>query len=140
MRVRPREKPVVKKIMAAAKKIPGLVLRKRHGTAFGVAGDPDIFGSFRGRHVEIEVKAPYESRSQLTKMQAMRQDEWKVQGGAIVGVARSVEEFLAILNLRRPEPVWICAGCGDYRHQSYDAPARCPVCGHLHFDRVEQAS
>ncbi len=136
----PKEKQVVTKIMAAARKIPGLVLRKRHGTAMGCAGDPDLTGCFRGRHLEIEVKVPYESRSRLTKLQTHRQVEW-AESGAIVGVARSVPEFLAILarvapEFLRREPVWVCAGCGEYRWQGDDAPARCPLCGHIHFDPV----
>ncbi len=138
----PKEKQVVNRIMAAAKKIPGLVLRKRHGTAFGCAGDPDLTGCFRGRHVEIEVKVPYESRSQLTRLQVQRQAEWAASG-ALVGVARSVPEFLAILACVAPEilrpapatPTWVCAGCGTYRWQGEDAPARCPRCGHIHFTR-----
>ncbi len=139
----PKEKQVVTKIMAAAKKIPGLVLRKRHGTAMGCAGDPDLTGCFRGRHVEIEVKVPYESKSQLTKLQAHRQVEW-AESGAIVGIARSIEEFLAILarvapELRHAEPLWLCSGCHRYRWQGDDAPARCPNCRHTHFELETKA-
>ncbi len=140
----PKEKQVVSKIMAAAKKIPGLVLRKRHGTAMGCGGDPDLYGSFRGRHVEIEVKVPYVPKSQLTKLQTYRQHEWSVDGQAVVGVARSIDEFLAILalvapELRHAESVWLCAGCRQYRWQGDDAPARCPACGHIHFERESEA-
>ena len=51
---------------------------------------------FGGRHFEIEVKRPNDPSSQLTKLQAQRLQEWKL-AGAIVGVARSVEEALQIL-------------------------------------------
>ena len=94
------EKAVVKRIMAALKKYPGVVVRKRHGTAMGVAGDPDLYGTINGRHFEIEVKRPNDSSSQLTELQAQRLMGWKA-AGAMAGVARSVEDALAILGLGR---------------------------------------
>ena len=140
MRHRPvLEKCVTNRIMAAVKKIPGVVVRKRHGTVMGVGGDPDIYGSYKGRHFEIEVKRPNDSTSQLTALQTQRLLEWNAQGGAITGVARSVPEALAILGLNRPEPIWICVGCRQYRWQSDDPPARCPACGHTHFEKEKAA-
>ena len=44
------EKHVVARIMKALRQQRGVVVRKRHGTAMGVAGDPDLYGSIRGRH------------------------------------------------------------------------------------------
>lgn len=133
------EKAVVARIMAALKKIPGVAVRKRHGTAMGVAGDPDLYGTIRGRHFEIEVKRPNDPSSQLTKLQAERLLEWKL-AGAITGVARCVEDALAILGLLDPPtPVWICTGCREYRWQSADAPARCPACGHTRFEQEAAA-
>lgn len=79
-----------------------MVVRKRHGTAMGVAGDPDLYGTVRGRHFEIEVKRPNDPSSQLTKLQAQRLQEWKL-ARAIVGVARSVEEALQILGFAEPD-------------------------------------
>jgi ribosomal protein S14 len=61
----------------------------------GVAGDPDLYGSVRGRHFEIEVKRP-DAAAESTELQRQRLREWE-QAGAIVGVARSVEDALAIL-------------------------------------------
>ena len=134
------EKAVVGRIMAALKKVSGVVVRKRHGTAMGVAGDPDLYGTVRGRHFEIEVKRPNDPSSQLTKLQAERLLEWKF-AGAITGVARCVDDALAILGiLKPPVPVWICSGCRAYRWQSADAPGRCPACGHTHFDKEERAA
>ena len=52
------EKYIVNAIMRKLKDRRGLVIRKRHGTAMGVAGDPDLYGTVRGRHFEIEVKRP----------------------------------------------------------------------------------
>ena len=90
------ESAVVGRIMGDLKKRPCVVVRKRHGTAMGVAGDPDLYGTVGGRHFEIEVKRPNDPASQLTKLQTQRLQEWKT-AGAIVGVARSVEEALQIL-------------------------------------------
>ncbi len=90
------EKSVVGRIMGELKNRPCVVVRKRHGTAMGVAGDPDLYGTVGGRHFEIEVKRPNEPSSQLTKLQAQRLQEWKT-AGALVGVARSVEDALQIL-------------------------------------------
>jgi hypothetical protein len=131
------EKSQVNRIMAKLRQIRGIVVRKRHGTAMGVAGDPDLYGSYRGRHFEIEVKRPNDPRAVLTKLQAERLREWNVDGNAIVGVARTPEEALAILGLLKPDPVWLCSGCRQYRWQGDDPPARCPRCGHLHFEREE---
>jgi hypothetical protein len=101
------EKAVVKSIMAALKTIPCLIVRKRHGTAMGVAGDPDLYGSHNGRHFEIEVKRPDDPNSQPSTLQLQRLHEWKL-AGAITGVARSREEALVILGLdakQRPKAV-----------------------------------
>lgn len=132
------EKAVVARIMTTLKKLTGVVVRKRHGTAMGVAGDPDLYGTINGRHFEIEVKRPNDPSSQLTKLQTERLLEWKM-AGAITGVARCVDDALAVLGLKRPEkpvtPVLVCGGCHEYRWQSDDAPARCPACGHTRFER-----
>ena len=52
------EKHVVARIMKALRQQQGIVVRKRHGTAMGVAGDPDLYGSSRGRHFEIRPRLP----------------------------------------------------------------------------------
>jgi hypothetical protein len=94
------ESAVVARIMAALKKYPGIIVRKRHGTAMGVAGDPDLYGTINGRHFEIEVKRPNDPSSRLTELQARRLAEWQ-QAGAITGVARSVDDALRILGIKR---------------------------------------
>ena len=101
MRCRPPlEKHIVANIMRALRARSGVVVRKRHGTAMGVAGDPDLYGSINGKHFEIEVKRP-DGPSQLTILQTQRLLEWKM-AGAIVGVARSVDEALQILGFVEP--------------------------------------
>ncbi len=93
------EKSVVAGIMRRLREEPGVVVRKRHGTAMGVAGDPDLYGTIRGRHFEIEVKRP-DTGADLTERQRQRLREWR-EAGAIAGVARSVEDALIILDLGR---------------------------------------
>jgi len=134
------EKAIVGRIMADLKKRPGIVVRKRHGTPMGVAGDADIYGTIRGRHFEIEVKRPHDPSSRLTELQTRRLLEWKL-AGAITGVARSVEDALRILGLLQPvKPdelrIWICSACRDplYRWQGSEPPARCRGCGHTRFE------
>jgi hypothetical protein len=96
----PLEKHIVASIMRVLRERPGIVVRKRHGTAMGVAGDPDLYGTIHGRHFEIEVKRR-DGSSQLTELQFQRLQEWE-RAGAITGVARSVEDVLKILDLERP--------------------------------------
>jgi rubrerythrin len=136
------EKNVVARIMTALRKYPHIVVRKRHGTAFGMVGDPDLYGAINGRHFEIEVKRPDDSSSQLTELQAKRLLEWKLVG-AITGVARSVDDALAILGkphaVRAPESCWRCAGCRQYVWRGHTAPASCPRCRHIHFEEEPQA-
>ncbi len=95
MHARPssRESAIVAEIVAELREIPCCVVRKRHSTAWGVIGDPDLYGSIRGRHFEIEVKRPGEHP---TPLQKARLAQWRASG-AHTGVARSVEEALAIL-------------------------------------------
>lgn len=89
------EKSVVAAIVRRLRDEPGIVVRKRHGTAMGVAGDPDLYGSIHGCHFEIEVKRP-DAGAGLTEIQQQRLQEW-AKTGAVVGVARSVDDALAIL-------------------------------------------
>jgi len=89
------EKSIVSSIVKALCMRPGVVVRKRHGTAMGVAGDPDLYGTIGGRHFEIEVKRP---GSQLTELQVQRLREWS-QAGALTGVAHTAEDALRILGL-----------------------------------------
>jgi len=89
-----RESALVAGIIAALREIPCCVVRKRHGTAWGIAGDPDLYGSINGRHFEIEVKRRGE---EPTPLQQARLAEWR-RAGAVTGVAHSVDEALSILS------------------------------------------
>ncbi len=89
-----RETALAAEIVRALRALPGVTVRKRHGSAWGVAGDPDLYGSINGRHFEIEVK-----RSGVdgpTPLQQARLRQWAATG-ALVGVARSVEDALRIV-------------------------------------------
>ena len=96
------EKYVVARIMKTLRQQHCIVVRKRHGTAMGVAGDPDLYGSIRGRHFEIEVKRPDDPGSIPTELQVHRMQEWRA-AGALVGIARSVDDALAILDVSFPD-------------------------------------
>jgi hypothetical protein len=89
----PLETHITQAIVRRLRQIPGVSVRKRHGTPMGVAGDPDLYGSVRGRHFELEVKRPGE---QPTELQQARLKQWALTG-ALVGVARSVEDALRIV-------------------------------------------
>ena len=97
------EKHVVARIIKALRLQPGVVVRKRHGTAMGVAGDPDLYGSIRGRHFEIEVKRQDDPRSVPTELQVHRMQEWRA-AGALVGIARCAEDALVILGIPLCDP------------------------------------
>jgi hypothetical protein len=72
----------------------GILYRKRHGSAFSTAGDPDLYLLWRGIHAEIELKAP---GRQPTPLQSIRLNQWK-QAGALVFVAHSVVELDGFLD------------------------------------------
>lgn len=96
MRRGSRESALAAEIMRAIRALPGVVVRKRHGSAWGIAGDPYLYGSINGRHFEIEVKRP--GVDGPTPLQQARLRQWAATG-ALVGVARSVEDALRIVSL-----------------------------------------
>jgi len=89
------ERSIVDAIMKNLRTIPQCVVRKRHGTVYGVAGDPDLYGTLAGRHFELEVKRPGNSP---TPLQEKRIAEWKA-AGAVVGVVHSVQEARGLLDV-----------------------------------------
>jgi hypothetical protein len=94
-----RESALVTEILRALRALPGVIVRKRHGSAWGVAGDPDLYGSIHGQHFEIEVKRPGD---RPTALQEARLKQWAATG-ALVGVARSVEDALDIVGATRSD-------------------------------------
>jgi len=81
--------------MQALKSVPDLVVRKRWGSEMAAAGDPDLTGCYRGRHFELEVKAP---GGRLSRIQEVRLKEWH-RAGAVVGVVHNTDEALAKLGI-----------------------------------------
>ncbi len=76
-----REKSLHERIMAYINIQPGCKCRKRHGTAYGHKGDPDLYGSLCGLHFEFEIKQKGEKP---TPLQQKRLKEWEATG-SIVG-------------------------------------------------------
>lgn len=91
----PRESTIVAAIMQTLKSVPDLVVRKRWGSEMAAAGDPDLTGCYRGRHFELEVKAP---GGRLSRIQEVRLKEWH-RAGAVVGVVHSPDEALSTLGV-----------------------------------------
>jgi hypothetical protein len=73
-----------------------IAFRKRHGTAMGVTGDPDLYFCVNGRHCEVELKRP---GNNPTPLQTERLAEWGRAGAstAVVHTPEELREFLAKL-------------------------------------------
>lgn len=83
----------IRKFKALRARDKTFAFRKRHGTAMGVAGDPDFYGSWDGVHWELELKAPGE---RPTKLQDARRQEWQAAGAyyGVVDSALGVDGFI----------------------------------------------
>jgi hypothetical protein len=123
-----REATIVRAIMERSRSVPGMLLRKRHGSVWSVAGDPDLYGSWNGQHVEIEVKRPGE---EPTPLQKKRLADWN-ESGAMVAVCCSVRDFNELLMVKRQiaPAAWVSCPCCDefqctlHRMHVFDCP--CP--------------
>lgn len=94
-----RESSVVRAIRREAKKhVPRLVLRKKHGTAYGIAADPDLYGVFDGRAWVFEAK---QKGKEPTLLQFRRLQEWAA-AGALAGWG-GLQQFKELLGLDRAE-------------------------------------
>lgn len=74
-----------------------LAWRKRHGGPFSTAGDPDLYGLWKGQHFEIELKREGE---QPTALQSLRLEEW-THAGAHTFVVHSLAELDAAIDALR---------------------------------------
>lgn len=75
--------------------------RKKIGVAFGLAGDPDLYGAWAGVPWAIELKRPGESP---TLLQRARLAEWE-RAGAVTGVVHSILELQDLLaKIRQARP------------------------------------
>lgn len=75
-------------------RLRGYWVRKTHGSAFSVTGDPDLIAIKAGRVYGLEVKRP---GGRVTKIQRHRLAELEA-AGAIVGVVTSLEEALDLVS------------------------------------------
>jgi hypothetical protein len=98
----PLEKHLQQAVLAQLKKLraqdPRLVFRKRHGSALGISGDPDVYGVWASTHFEIELKAPGQPP---TPLQLARLQEWS-RTGALTAVVHSLPELLRFLQTIAP--------------------------------------
>ena len=91
----PRESSIKRSIMQHLNAIDGCIFRKRGPGS--TAGDPDVYGSYFGQHVELEIKRPGE---QPTPLQRQRLREW-AQAGATCAVVRSVTDAEVAVTLSK---------------------------------------
>ncbi len=82
----PRESSIKRAIMQYLNGLSGACFRKRGPGS--TAGDPDVYGCYRGRHFEFEIKQP---RGSITPLQEQRLKDW-AKAGAGCAVVRSVED------------------------------------------------
>jgi hypothetical protein len=68
---------------------PAAVVRKRHGSVYSVAGDPDVYFLLAGIHVECELKQVGE---EPTPLQRSRLQAWALAGAQTV-VIHTVAEM-----------------------------------------------
>lgn len=76
--------------------------RKVHGSAMGVAGEPDIDGCITGRAIKVELKQPGNSPTP-SQMGALRR--W-AKAGALAGWVTNLAELDALLE-HVGEPEWV---------------------------------
>lgn len=74
---------------------PSLAYRKRLGSPYGTAGDPDLYGVWRSIPFEFELKRP--SRSP-TLLQQSRLQEW-AKAGAVTAVLHSLDDLKSALQI-----------------------------------------
>jgi len=76
-----------------AKEYPASIVRKRHGTVYTTAGDPDLTILYSGIHIECELKRPGEEARPL---QLRRLEQWRA-AGAVTAVVHSVAEMRQVM-------------------------------------------
>jgi hypothetical protein len=75
----------------------GATVRVRHTSRFSLTGDPDLFGSYRGRAFVLEVKQP---NGRVRPLQYVRLREWD-RSKTITGIVRSVEEAVYVVTRKK---------------------------------------
>lgn len=87
-----RESQRVKRILTYLNGLAQVKAIKMHGSPF-MAGHPDIFCSYHGRAVLLEVKRPGNAP---TEIQAAKMSQWHASG-AVVEVVHDLEEVQAMI-------------------------------------------
>jgi hypothetical protein len=81
-------------IKEALNRLPKAKFVVNHGNQYAEAGNPDIFGSYRGEVYVFEIK---NEEGQISKIQNVRLQEWH-ESDAICSVVRSIPEALAVIS------------------------------------------
>lgn len=84
-------------LKALARQDSTLSWRKRWGGPMTTAGDPDIYGCWRGHHFEMELKRPGQNP---TRLQHHRAEEWR-RAGASCFIIHSLSELAAAVDTLR---------------------------------------
>lgn len=98
----PREIAITNRIITWLNAQPHTLARKLHGTGYGHAGDPDIYGSFCGLMFQIEVKRPG-GTGNVTQRQTAAMEAWS-RTGAMVMIAYSLKEVQVMFNSAMEAP------------------------------------
>lgn len=88
------EAALVKKQIAALRRLPKTEASKIHGDKYQERGIPDIMGSHKGHSFVIESKRPGKEKN-LSAYQALKLKKYKA-AGARTGIATTVEQAIAI--------------------------------------------
>ena len=74
----------------------GIKVEKHHGSIYGTAGHPDLYGSYLGASFVIEGKV---NKNVLTAKQIFELRSWDEDGGAFWGIARETFNAAAFFDL-----------------------------------------
>lgn len=97
MQSKPREKPLVLRVLAELERVPRLWVRKHHGTRFTRSGHPDLYGCYLGKFFAFEAKREGTPDGKgTTKLQDKNLRDILAAGG-FARVVRSVDEALEVL-------------------------------------------
>ena len=88
-----REKAIENKIKQYLKTVEDLYFFKEHGGLYGTAGVPDIICCYKGRFIDLEVKAPDGKATALQDATIRR----IIGAGGIARIVRSLEEVKEII-------------------------------------------
>ena len=84
-----------------ARNWPQAQVRKRHGTVYTTAGDPDLYFLLDGIHVECELKQP---GKEPTRIQQHRLLQWS-KAGALTVVIHTLAELVTFMEANFGPPL-----------------------------------